>query len=283
MVATRRSRRRSRSDLASNDEAPSDVVATTTPPSPSSPSTKTPPQKTLQEQKEDNHTFDEDKVKDGTSTAEKEAQKRLVADKTTDVSPSKKSTETKKKRNEKKKKQSGGNKNPLSKLLPGYTAPMQLTSSALDALRPKGGLETLRRQAIRSNPHPSVTTKRPVHDDSANDGWFGMRATPMTKEVQRDLALIRNRNYLDPKRFYKKTSSDKPGARGVVQIGTVIEGPTEYYSARLTKQQRRTNLVDEILADPTVSTYASQKYKRMQQDKTAASQKRHKRQRRGKR
>lgn len=33
------------------------------------------------------------------------------------------------------------------------------------------------------------------------------------------------------------------------QIGTVIEGPTEYFSARLTKKQRKQTIVDEILAD----------------------------------
>lgn len=33
------------------------------------------------------------------------------------------------------------------------------------------------------------------------------------------------------------------------QIGTVIEGPTEYFSGRLTKKQRKQTIVDEILAD----------------------------------
>lgn len=87
----------------------------------------------------------------------------------------------------------------------------------------------------------------------------------MTEEVERDLALIRNRNYLDPKRFYKSADKPKSNAKGVLQSGTVIEGPTEFYSSRLTKKQRRTNLVDEIMADPESSGWAQQKYKKMQQ------------------
>ena len=86
------------------------------------------------------------------------------------------------------------------------------------------------------------------------------------------MALIRNRNYLDPKRFYK--SADKQqGGKAIVQAGTVIEGPTEFYSSRLSKKQRRSNLVDEVMADPESSTWAKQKFKTMQQEKGASARK----------
>jgi hypothetical protein len=92
----------------------------------------------------------------------------------------------------------------------------------------------------------------------------------MTEEVKRDLAVIRNRNYLDPKRFYK--SSDKTSK--YLQVGTVIEGNTEYFSSRLSKKQRRSNLTEEIMADPVNAEYARKKYVKMHQEKDALAMKR---------
>jgi Fcf2 pre-rRNA processing len=171
-------------------------------------------------------------------------------------------------------------RNELTHLIPGYTAPMALNSSSLDPYRPAGGLEAIRQQALARD-HPTVVGKsssslrrtRPVFDGTApaaTKAWFQERSTPVTDQVKKDLQLLRNRNYLDPKRFYK--SNDPVGK--FVQIGTVIEGSSEFYSSRLTKKQRRTNLLDEVLADTDTSQYAQDKYKKMQREKTAEAQKR---------
>lgn len=193
-----------------------------------------------------------------------------------------------------------GNKtgNELTSLIPGYVAPMKLDTSSLDAYRPSGGLDELVRTAQQtdastagfvakaSDKHaramkktsngcmPSTYaslyssfkhgTKR-APDHSAGAGWFHMAPTPMTDELKTDLAVIRNRNYLDPKRFYKSADNHK---NKVMQLGTVIEGPAEFYSSRLTKKQRRTNLTEEIMADPAAADYTRNKYKKMQQAKS---------------
>lgn len=107
-------------------------------------------------------------------------------------------------------------------------------------------------------------------DTSAGAGWFGMKPTSITDEVKTDLAVIKNRNYLDPKRFYK--SSDKFGS--VLQVGTVIEGATEYYSSRLTKKQRRTNITEEIMADPSSADYTRRKFGKMQREREEEAKKR---------
>lgn len=196
--------------------------------------------------------------------------------------------------------------NELTKLIPGYVAPLKLDTSSLDPYRPSGGLTELCRQAERTDastagfvvdatePHVQAMKKTPngflpstytsryssfkqgtkrVPDTSAGKGWFGMQPTPMTDELKTDLAVIRNRNYLDPKRFYK--SADK-NTSGVLQVGTVIEGSAEFYSSRLTKKQRRSNLAEEIMADPAAADYTRTKYKVMQQSKTANERKRYK-------
>jgi hypothetical protein len=195
--------------------------------------------------------------------------------------------------------------NALSKLIPGYRAPLKLSCPSLDMFRPAGGLEALRRQAVRTDPstaplvagtkdhqkHTKVMLQKSTHGGlpgsyaaayssfkkgtkplaktDAGSKWFGMAPTPVTDELKRDLALIRNRNYLDPKRFYK--SSDAVGK--VVQLGTVIEGAAEFYSSRLSKKQRKSNLTEEIMADPAVATYAQGKFNKMQREKAQKADK----------
>ena len=171
-------------------------------------------------------------------------------------------------------------RNELTHLIPGYTATLSLDSSSLDPYRPSGGLEAIRQQAmardhpvIKSSSSSHLRRTRPVFDGTApaaTKAWFQTRSTPVSDQVKKDLQLLRNRNYLDPKRFYK--SNDPVGK--FVQVGTVIEGSGEFYSSRLTKKQRRTNLLDEVLADTDTSRYAQDKYKKMQREKTAEAHKR---------
>jgi Fcf2 pre-rRNA processing len=252
--------------------------------------------------------------------------------------------------------QQPGLSNRMTKLLPGYIAPMKLLAPSLDRYRALparrgedaapssaslvAGLDALRRKAIQQDSRSTLTTnsaqssaqssmkhhaqimlqktnssssaasyvnthasfkrgtKRPPINH-AGAGWFDMQATPMTAELERDLLLIRNRNFLDPKRFYK--SADKKPSK-FVQAGTVIEGATEFYSSRLAKRQRRGNLVEEIMAEssslsnrkPSTSStgnnnsggtgtpgssadYVMNKYKNMQRESSSKAQAWHKR------
>mmetsp|Transcript_5463 Transcript_5463/g.8324 ORF Transcript_5463/g.8324 Transcript_5463/m.8324 type:complete len:327 (-) Transcript_5463:52-1032(-) len=207
--------------------------------------------------------------------------------------------------------------NELTKLVPGYTAPLRLDTTGL-LHQPKGGLAQLRRQAERTDAStrsfvcgsrsqeteavikkkttkiqsngfmPSNYTtllsrtasfknahKQPAIDTTAGKGWFGMVPTPMTDELKTDLAILKNRNYLDPKRFYKKADRSS-GSNRMMQVGTVIEGAAEFYSSRLAKKERRTNLTEEIMADPDAAGYTKRKYKSMQQAKSEAGRKRSK-------
>lgn len=192
-------------------------------------------------------------------------------------------------------------RNLLTHLIPGYTAPMKLDSSSLDRFRPAGGIRELQKRAERTDKstkdfvleattqHTNAMQKTPngflpksyadsyssfkrgskrPPDTSAGKGWFGMTPTEMTEELKTDLAVIRNRTYLDPKRFYKSTDKHHK----VVQVGTVIEGPSEYFSSRLTKKQRRNNLTEEIMADPENANYAKNKFKQMSREKTRQTQ-----------
>jgi len=166
-----------------------------------------------------------------------------------------------------------GKHNELTHLLPGYTAPMR-------------GIATFAKPAPRKTKlaPPSLDSTRNFKTgfkyraplvNQADKRWFHMRGTDPAS-VKMDLQLIKHRNYMDPKRFYKK--ADNLDNVPFVQRGTVIEGPTEYFSGRLTKKERKQTLVDELIA--TQSDYAKRKYAQMQRDKQSKRPQKFKRKRR---
>lgn len=112
---------------------------------------------------------------------------------------------------------------------------------------------------------------------SAGSKWFGMRPTPMTDDLKRDLQVLANRNYLDPKRFYKKSSADDLKGTMFLQRGTVIEGTGEFFSARLSQKQRKSNVTDEIMSDAKIRTYAKSQFLKIQAAQQEKARKRRKR------
>ncbi|KAK9455122.1 putative rRNA-processing protein fcf2 [Dipodascopsis uninucleata] len=98
--------------------------------------------------------------------------------------------------------------------------------------------------------------------------WFDMPKAELTPEVKRDLQILKMRNVLDPKRHYKKDGDVKSFPK-YFQTGTIIEGPTEFYSARLTKKERKQTLADEILADTKSKQYFKRKYTEIQNTKVS--------------
>ena len=76
------------------------------------------------------------------------------------------------------------------------------------------------------------------------------------------------RSVLDPHRHYKKASS-KSKVPEFSQTGTVIEGPTEFYSARINRKDRAKNFVDEAMATEQDSGRFKRKYSEIQDQKTS--------------
>jgi hypothetical protein len=181
--------------------------------------------------------------------------------------------------------------NDLSKLIPGYVAPMklQVTTTGSNNCPSTRNISDLRKNAekIENNPLSTLAMNMVARKIIATDpnksfkfgdkkgkkkdptcvgkGWFQMQSTEKTEEVKTDLAVLRMRHILDPKRFYKST--DATLGKGFLQVGTVIEGTGEYYSHRLTKKQRRNNVTEELMADPNVATYAKKKFIEIQHQK----------------
>lgn len=160
----------------------------------------------------------------------------------------------------------GSQKNPLSSVIPGYTAPMRLQSdltSGTPDLK-TAAVEHTRDSKLDEYARAMLCRSRVAHEKSTGSvglkGWFNMQGMEMTDELKADMKAVRMRNYIDPKKFYKR--DDK--FHKFVQVGTVIEGSAEFYSSRLTNKERRGNFVEELMADEKIRSYAKRKYGQLQ-------------------
>jgi hypothetical protein len=76
------------------------------------------------------------------------------------------------------------------------------------------------------------------------------------------------RSVLDPHRHYKKESS-RPQIPEYSQVGTIIEGPTEYFSGRLSNKDRKRTFVEEVLAGENSTGRFKTKYQEIQAAKAS--------------
>ena len=68
---------------------------------------------------------------------------------------------------------------------------------------------------------PPAAGSKQRKQDTAGAAWGHMRAPEMTKELKRELLIVKMRGALDPKRFYR--SADKALPK-YFQMGTIVEG-----------------------------------------------------------
>ncbi|KAK6205669.1 Fcf2 pre-rRNA processing-domain-containing protein [Scheffersomyces amazonensis] len=113
---------------------------------------------------------------------------------------------------------------------------------------------------------PIISKSAKVESNDSGSRWFNMKQPELTPELKRDLQIIKQRSALDPKRHYKKDKWEVPK---YFQMGTIIEGNAEFYSARLSRKQRGNTLVEEILHDDDTKKYFKRKYSEIQSSKTS--------------
>ena len=68
------------------------------------------------------------------------------------------------------------------------------------------------------------------------------------------------------RRFYRKDSS-KAAVPEFSQVGVLVEGPTEWHSARMTKKERKRTLVEEVLATGESDGKFKDRYQKIQEKK----------------
>ncbi|GMF76014.1 unnamed protein product [Aspergillus oryzae] len=116
----------------------------------------------------------------------------------------------------------------------------------------------------------NVPDTREVPDDqpqhSLLSNWFDLPQTELTPELKRDLQLLRMRSVLDPKRHYKKENG-KAQPPKYSQVGTIIEGRTEFFSGRIAKKDRKKTFVEEVLDQERHNKRFESKYREIQTGK----------------
>lgn len=104
--------------------------------------------------------------------------------------------------------------------------------------------------------------------ETAGSDWFNLPRTNLTPDRKRDLKLLKMRSVLDPKRHYKK-DNESAKAPEFSQVGTIVEDPTEFFSARLQNKDRKRTLVEEVMVGEASSGRFKSKYNEVQLAKTS--------------
>ncbi|RYP17816.1 hypothetical protein DL765_004300 [Monosporascus sp. GIB2] len=147
------------------------------------------------------------------------------------------------------------------------------TTTTLEAPQPtssetkyKGG-ESKESLSVRVPEARKSKKDNPIKAD-AGPAWFNLPRTDLTPELKRDLQILKMRDILDPKRFYRKDNS-KAAVPEFSQVGVLVEGPTEWHSARMTKKERKRTLIDEVLETEDSTRRFKSKYGQIQEAKTS--------------
>jgi hypothetical protein len=119
-----------------------------------------------------------------------------------------------------------------------------------------------------SAPRTSLTiTKAPKENAGAD--WFNLPRTSNDPQTKRDLQMIKLRSVLAMGKQHFKKDTRKDPFPEFSQIGTLVEGPTEFYSARLTKKERKRTLVEEVLSSGQALSKFKSKYNEIQERKSS--------------
>jgi Fcf2 pre-rRNA processing len=83
------------------------------------------------------------------------------------------------------------------------------------------------------------------------------------------------RGVLDAKRHYKKDNKG-PAFSEYSQVGTIVEGATEFFSARLKNRERKKTFADEVMAGENSTGKFKRKYSEIQSSKTSGKKEHYK-------
>ncbi|MCJ1287607.1 hypothetical protein MMC26_006959 [Xylographa opegraphella] len=118
---------------------------------------------------------------------------------------------------------------------------------------------------IRRFEDPLTVTKKVIKSskETAGPDWLNLPRTNLTHDLKRDLQLLKLRSVLDPRRHYKKDNISVK-APEFSQVGTIVEDPTEFFSARLQNKDRRGTLLEEVMVGEASSGRFKSKYNEVQ-------------------
>ncbi|KAI8667440.1 30S ribosomal protein S10 [Fusarium sp. Ph1] len=118
--------------------------------------------------------------------------------------------------------------------------------------------------SVRAPPQPQTGLKS-KEKTTAGANWFDLPKTDLTPEFKRDWQLLRMRGILDPKHQKKTLRASAPEYS---QVGEIIAGPTEFFSARLTRKERKATMLEEVMSTYDKDKFTT-KYAGIQKQKTS--------------
>lgn len=92
--------------------------------------------------------------------------------------------------------------------------------------------------------------------------WFNIsRVEEVTKDQEKDLLALKMRRVWNPKQFYKRSSGQNSNSDKdqFFEIGTIQENPSDFYSGRLVKRERKQTMLDELMADAQLQAFNKRK------------------------
>lgn len=120
-----------------------------------------------------------------------------------------------------------------------------------------------------NNKNFKIIRDRRLQREENSNKWFEMPKVELTDDIKRDLLIIKNRKYLDPKRFYRGEKWEIPEN---FQIGEIVEGVGEY-GGKIKRKQKGKSIVDELLKDENSSTWFDKTYTEIQSRKKSGGKK----------
>ncbi|EMC97509.1 hypothetical protein BAUCODRAFT_68456 [Baudoinia panamericana UAMH 10762] len=142
--------------------------------------------------------------------------------------------------------------------------------TSVDAKKLLDEKQRKRANGARKVEDPVVAKKAALQKQKATAGasWFDLPRTNLTPELKRDLQLLKMRNVLDPHRHYRKEGG-KMQAPEYSQVGTIMEGPTDFFGGRIENKKRKRTFVEEVLAGEQETGRFKKKYGELQGKKTS--------------
>lgn len=110
---------------------------------------------------------------------------------------------------------------------------------------------------------PTKGERKSARAETAGRGWDNMAAPQLTKDLKRELLLIKMRGAMDPKRFYRSADDGKALPK-YFQMGTIIEG-AEDGRVRKTKKERKGSMLQEVMADSAIRKRAKSQFLKSQE------------------
>ncbi|PNY23886.1 rRNA-processing protein fcf2 [Tolypocladium capitatum] len=121
---------------------------------------------------------------------------------------------------------------------------MPLVRVEVTALSVESSATVYKEQQLSVRKPQAQPTQKDTKNDTAGPNWFNLPKTDLTPDFKRDWQLLRMRGLLDPKHQKKALRSAPPEYS---RVGQVIGGPADFYSARLTRKERKQTILEEVM------------------------------------